>query len=394
MKPRRFKGPTMQKVQAQIRATLGDEALIYSTRNDGDGVEIIAGLATPIPFDPALEMTDEFGPLPDGAAPPQQFIENLNAQLRLMDEKVARMSDRLSHPDADLLAAPDANFVQLNPVLYHLRKLGFQGKFCKKFAKSFLRSREMFGPFDHNDIENGLLSYLQTPMTEIYARKRICALVGPNGVGKTTSVVKLAKRYINQMRNSRVGIISTDYCDLVSKHQLSYYAQALRIPLAYANNVRELTIALHEMRDMDFILIDTYGVGQRDRRNLAELRDFLESQQDEINTYITLPCSVQEPILDEIARAFSTINTGGCILTRQDECVTLAPALSICMHYQLPINYVCNGPNVFTDIEKAENCFLLNAVINEATPNKKNAEADLQANMRRIAANTNEVSYE
>ena len=120
--------------------------------------------------------------------------------------------------------------------------------------------------------------------------------------------------------------------------------------MAYANNAEELTIVLEEMREKKLILIDTYGVSQRDQANVETLMQLLNSQGNKISTYLTLPCNVQEAILEEITHAFQSSNLKGCILTKQDEAITLGAALCVCIMNKLKIAYICNGPNIHHDI--------------------------------------------
>jgi flagellar biosynthesis protein FlhF len=392
MKPQRFNGKTIQKVQAQIRAALGEEALIYSIRTHAKGVEILAGLPGD-DVEEENELPEVFASVPAHTVTQNSVIENLTAKLRLHEEPTQYKPFQFHHSEPNF-SVRSTKTVTKDPVQRYLRKLGFRGKFCLQFASEFNHAWQARGPYTQSDIENSLLSRLSTPRDELYQRKRVCALVGPSGVGKTATVAKLAKQFIYANRTKKVGLITSDYCDIASKNQLSYYSGALNIPLLYANNQKEMTIALHELRHMDFILIDTYGISQRDKYNLGQLRTLLESHQEEITTFITLPCNVQEPILDEVVRAFMTTNVGGCILTRQDESITMAPVLSVCMNYHMPVNYVCSGPNIFGDIEKAEACIMLHHIVNECNVSKRKAEIDLLQNLQRVTKNTNEVSYE
>jgi flagellar biosynthesis protein FlhF len=395
MKPQRFNGATIQKVLTKIHEELGTEALIYSTQTlPGGDIEVLAGLPVVI-TEPEIFPSVEIAPLDNVITPEHLIIENLNAQLRVMDEKIKQMTVQLNKPFMDVSLTSNDEIIKNNNVMYYLRKLGFRGDFCQQFTREYLASRRgSFTILNEEDIENALLNYLKVPDEEVIDKQNIITLVGPTGVGKTTTIAKLAKRYIAKYGSRSVGLITTDYCDIASKNQLSYYSHVLNIPLEYANNPQELTLALHELRDKDFILIDTYGVSQRDNDNLNELRSFLESHGNKITTYITLPCNVQEPILDEIARGFRTTNFGGCILTKQDESISMAPALSICMLYNMPVAYFCMGQNIFTDIHKASAGILLHQIIRDSIITKDSAEIDLFQNVQRVANNINEGKYD
>ena len=393
MKPQRFNGATIQKVLVKIHDALGAEALIYSTQTLANGsVEILAGLPEvitepeifPVMIVTEPEQTDvekEISLESSAVTPELMLIEKLNGQLRAMDEKLKVMTGKLSQPVNNRYE----DISSFNPVTTQLRKMGFRGKFCQQFASEH---------HAHENIEYALLNQLKTPVDEVFDTKKIITLVGPTGSGKTTTIAKLAQRYIARYGSRGVALVTTDYCDIASKNQLRYYSHLLGIPLEYANTPQELTIALHNLRDMNFILIDTYGVSQRDNDNLHELRTFLESQGNLISTYITLPCNVQEPILDEIARGFRTTNFAGCILTKQDESISMAPALSVCMYYAMPVAYFCMGQNIYRDIESGDASILMHHVIDDSITTKTNAEADFLRNMERITNKTNEAFYD
>jgi flagellar biosynthesis protein FlhF len=262
--------------------------------------------------------------------------------------------------------------------------LGFRGKFCQKFVNHYLKSGDLIDHINDENIKSALVKYIEFSEAEFIDERNICALIGPTGVGKTTTIAKLAKRYISRYGEKSLGFITTDYSDLVGKNQLVYYSKLLNVDLEYVNDPKDLEMILGYMKKKKLILIDTHGVSQRDNSNLQPLLELLESQGDKISSYITLPCNVQEPILDEIARAFSSTTLSGCILTKQDESISMAPVLSVSMNYKLNIAYICNGQDINTDIECANPDKILHHIINESTDMKNFTEENLFKNIKRL----------
>jgi flagellar biosynthesis GTPase FlhF len=124
------------------------------------------------------------------------------------------------------------------------------------------------------------------------------------------------------------------------------------------------------MKNKNLTLIDTYGIGQRDTLRIEKLLDMLERQENTISSYLVLPCNVQEPILNEIAHAFNTPSLQGYILTKQDESINIAAALSISIMHAMAIAYICNGQNTSNDIQKANSDTILQFITNNNRYNK------------------------
>jgi flagellar biosynthesis protein FlhF len=404
MKIHRFTGATTQKAMAKIHEELGLEALIYSTRNVDGTIEILAALPhsddnfafETFKKEESTEIfpviNEEFTVGPSQAE--SALIQKLNHQLQIMDDKVSQLSNRIQSRFVDEDYLSDDENIKSNVILYHLAKLGFRGRFCQEFLRNFVSTRMIFDTLDEKNIQRTLLSYIKTSDSEFIDKQNVCALIGPTGIGKTTTIAKLAKRFISKYGPAALGLITTDYHDIASKNQLVYYSHLLNVDLEYANDPKELALALHAMRDKKLVLIDTYGVSQRDPENLAQLRSFLESQGERISTYITLPCNVQEDILNDIAHEFKTTNLRGCILTKQDESISIAPAVSVCMNHQMKIAYICNGQNIYRDIKPAQSDEIMQQIITDAEAKSKSVEKSTFGNAGTVFTNRDEDSYE
>lgn len=387
MKLQRFIAASNQKVIEKIQKTLGLDALIYSTRNVPGGIEMLAA----VPDDDneqdmrlqnthfySDDLADQEMGFNNGGSLDAVLLQKLQAQLRLIDENLKQIHKQVSIPAIyDTNMMDDERLFKRNWLYCYLNKLGFRGKFCQTFSNYYFKVRKISDNLSESSIKTVLAKYLKVQETEIIDERNICALVGPTGIGKTTTIAKMAKRFIDKFGNQGLGLITTDYNDIICKNQLYYYSQLFDVQLEYANEERDLQLALDNMRDKRLILIDTHGVSQRDSANVNALISLIEGQQERISTYLTLPCNIQEPILDEIARSFKHLVLQGAILTKEDECISMASALSVCMNYKLPITYICHGQDIDEDITCANAKDILRHIFDESGSNKNFAEENL-----------------
>ncbi|VVC77116.1 Flagellar biosynthesis protein FlhF [Aquicella siphonis] len=410
MRLHRFTASSNHKAISMIQDALGPDALVYSTRSVPEGIEMIAGLPDETEQHgeyPVSEFSsqdtlprhgqgkNEFLQRPANQFPDFSLIEKLNKQLQIMNERVENLSKQVgSQLYEGFHISDDEHTTKRNLLFYHLTKLGFRGKFCQLFINRYFQSRNISDPVSFANIESDLRHFIQTMDDELIDDNRVCALIGPTGIGKTTTILKLAKRYLSKYGSDSLGIITTDYHDISGKNLLLHYQNIYNIDLEYADSPVELAMVIKSMRNKRLVLIDTHGVSQRDADNVARLRDLMEGQRERLTTHLVLPCNVQEPILDEIARGFKTTNMSGCILTKADECISMAPVLSVCINYGMKIAYICNGQNINTDIEIADPDAMLYQIMTESQDKKKSTEEHLLQNLVRISNQFSEGRYE
>jgi flagellar biosynthesis protein FlhF len=201
--------------------------------------------------------------------------------------------------------------------------------------------------------------FVGDPITPVAAGPRVAALVGPTGVGKTTTIAKIAADLT--LEGKRVGLITVDTFRIAAVEQLKIYAGILNIPLEVALTPDELATAISNFAAKDIILIDTAGRSQRDMEKLDELSMFLTSN-DLIENYLVLSASADSAGLDETVRNFGTVPLTGLIFTKMDE--TLKPGVIVSQNFKtgLPVVYLTNGQKVPEDIEKATPGRLANAL--------------------------------
>ncbi|GBG14105.1 flagellar biosynthesis protein FlhF [Novimethylophilus kurashikiensis] len=196
------------------------------------------------------------------------------------------------------------------------------------------------------------------PGADVIERGGIIALVGPTGVGKTTTVAKLAARAVLKFGAQNVALLTTDSYRIGAHEQLRIYGRILNVPVHAVKDEAELELTLADLRRSHLVLIDTVGMSQRDRR-IAEQIEFLCGRGNRVQRQLLLPATAQGVTLDDIVRAYRGAGMDGCILTKIDESVSLAPALDCLIRYGLDLHYVTNGQRVPEDMHLANAAYLV-----------------------------------
>jgi len=177
----------------------------------------------------------------------------------------------------------------------------------------------------------------------------VFALVGPTGVGKTTTLAKMAARYALSYGADDIALVTTDNYRIGAHEQLRTYGRILGVPVRVANDATELKNVLKSLYDKKLVLIDTAGTSQRDLR-LSEQFAMLSEGSPLIKTFLVLSAASQINVMDEIVRAYQKVVLDGCVVTKLDESSFLGGALSIIYHYKLPLAYLSDGQRVPEDL--------------------------------------------
>ncbi|MBI5763880.1 MAG: flagellar biosynthesis protein FlhF [Planctomycetes bacterium] len=180
-------------------------------------------------------------------------------------------------------------------------------------------------------------------------RPTVIALVGPTGVGKTTTLAKLAANY--KLREGRsVGLITIDTYRIAAVEQLRTYADILKIPLVPVTTPDEIAEAVANLKDCDVILIDTAGRSQRDDLRVADLSRFLDAAKPH-QVHLVLSSTSREEIIREAAAKFGPLGVKHVIFTKLDEAVGFGVILNVLADIGLHVSYLTNGQSVPDDIE-------------------------------------------
>ncbi|MCK4864280.1 MAG: flagellar biosynthesis protein FlhF [Gammaproteobacteria bacterium] len=407
MKIKRFVADDMRTVLRKVSETLGSDAVILSNNRIDEGIEIVAA----IDYDESLinepnkaQVTKKENPfIKDDEELSRTHIEQRNRQAALDDVRYARnipsapridvkeiakqfqstvsSSASTNQKNNEHLWTEEPAFMEMqselkslrgllvnqlsslswgNEVQYHplrsrllqrLMSLGLSPKLSKDIAAKVNEEKD----FEHNwRLALGELAHrIPVGENEIFDNGGVVALVGATGVGKTTTIAKLAARYTLKHGPHRVALITTDNYRVAAQEQLRSYARIMGIPMCIAGDADSLREALDTLHDKELILIDTAGMSQRDMMLNKQFAMLQAEGLPVIKTYLTLATNCQRGVLTETGNKFKEMNLAGCILTKVDETTSMGGALTVAVENNLPISYFCDGQQVPEDIHLA-----------------------------------------
>lgn len=207
-----------------------------------------------------------------------------------------------------------------------------------------------------------LAAEIRTSGEDFIAEGGVVALVGPTGVGKTTTVAKLAARYALQHGYQQVALVTTDSYRIGAHEQLRTYGRILGVPVRVANDADELRTVLEHLSDKRLVLIDTAGMSQRDLRLTEQFNQVL-SGAPKLKTCVVLSANTQTAAVEDVMRAFGKVKLDACVLTKLDECVSMGGLLSVVAKHKLPVAYLSDGQQVPEDLHRAHSHTLINRAL-------------------------------
>jgi flagellar biosynthesis protein FlhF len=379
---RTYRAGTMREALAQVRRDLGGHAVILHTREvrrrrlfglgTRELVEVMAsdGLAPPVTVtmpQAVLSPAVPSGPLAPSTsiAAPQavlqaQFGEQLG-RLHAMVETLSR-SGRLDH----LLPELPGELVSTYAQLLDAEVPEVLARRLVRHVADLLEPEEAHHP---ERVREALCDAVEAcvpvapPIAAVRGTRRVVALVGPTGVGKTTTVAKLAANF-KLAHGFRPGLVTVDTYRIAAVEQLRTYAEIIDLPLAVANAPGEMRRAIDELGDVDIVLIDTAGRSPRDEVKIRELADFLaEARPDEV--HLVLSAVGGERSLRAAVERFSPVGADRLILTKLDEADGLGGVLAVLGQAGRPVSYLTTGQAVPDDIEPADRARLARLILGQ-----------------------------
>ena len=329
--------------------------------NDESNVIAQVKLATPAKAAP-IAQTARANP-PITKSPSQQMAEML-AEMRGMRSVI----------ESQLTTIAWGNIQQRDPIKSQILNLllsaGFSASLARQLAEKMPANLAMdkaliwvkkILAINLNTIENE---------TEILDQGGIFALIGPTGVGKTTTTAKLAARYVMKHGTQNIGLITTDAYRIGGHEQLRIYGKILGVMVHAVKDEADLKIALNELKNKHTILIDTVGVSQRDRM-VAEQIAMLSNTKTPIKKLLCLNATSTGETLTDVIRAYKGKGLDGCIITKLDEAATIGSALDVAIREKLRLYYVANGQRVPEDIHMANKGYLIQLALQTNTANNR-----------------------
>ncbi len=413
MQIKRFFAEDMRQAIRKVERELGPEAVILSNKKVPGGIEIVAAMD----FDDAL-LGKELGNLTSPA--PQ-----LPDEPRLPSKDAAAASVAASATSQAQAPHRDSNYwsqepslMQIHTELAQLRNLlerqmsglawgdearrhPARAKIIRDLVELGLdvelgRSIASRVP-DDLSAQLGWIKAIETLIADVVvanddvlARGGVVALVGPTGVGKTTTIAKLAARYALRHGRKRVALVTIDNYRIGAHEQLRTYGRIMDVPVYTVKSPEEMRGTLDDLVDKDLVLIDTAGMSHRDQR-IHDQFTILAAAQPNIKTYLVLAATTQLRGLSEIVQVFKGLSLQGGVLTKLDETAQLGGALSAVITHRLPLLYLSDGQRVPEDLHvaRAKNLVYRAVALQRQTGHIAVTEESLESAFRGVAVNAN-----
>jgi flagellar biosynthesis protein FlhF len=287
------------------------------------------------------------GSIDGGGAQVQQLMDEMKTIKSLLERQLAGFAwgDMTRHAPAKA------------QLLGEMLEAGFSGMLARRLVEDMPDDLEMQeGRKWLTSAVNRRLRTL-TSENDLIERGGVFALVGPTGVGKTTTTAKLAARCVVRYGADKLALLTTDGYRIGAHEQLRIYGRILGVPVHVVRDSEDLRRTLSELRGKHMVLIDTVGMSQRDRM-VAEQAAML-TRAGEVRRLLLLNATSRGDTLDDVIRSYAGEDLAGCILTKVDETASIAPALDAVVRHGLLLAYVANGQRVPEDMHLPNRNYLL-----------------------------------
>jgi len=427
MNVKKFTAATSREALRKVRDALGPDAIILSNRASDGVVEILAlanddaaSLAAPVSAKSAVATVR---PYMDSA--PEKAYAAPSAPARAPADTIdmGRMQQMMS---AAIAQAKDSAAVEMSGMMNEIRAM--RGMMETQLAELSWGStqqrepqkaavlREMLAagfsatlarylidklPAGHDAaasmrwIKTVLGRNLSTMANEdaMLEQGGVFALVGPTGVGKTTSTAKLAARCVMRHGPDKLALITTDAYRIGAHEQLRIYGKILGVMVHSVKDEADLRIALKELKNKHTVLIDTVGVSQRDQM-VTEQVAMLSGAGADVKRLLCLNSTATQETLNEVVRAYQGSGLAGCIMTKLDEAASIGNVLDVVIRQKLNLFYVSNGQRVPEDLHLADRAYLIDRAfkLKRDSAASQYSDAELPLLMSNTGAAHNDVA--
>ncbi|MDP3668501.1 MAG: flagellar biosynthesis protein FlhF [Telluria sp.] len=387
MNVQKFTAATSREALRKVRDALGPDAVILSNRPVDGVVEILALAGDDIASIAAPEAGSEMAqPRPSLQLPPESYANRSPAAPAAFDK--AQMSALMA---AAIAQAKESAATEMSGMMSEIRAMRglmetqlaelswgttqqrephraavLREMLAAGFSASLARYLIEKMPAGKDAAESML--WIKTVLGRnlctisnedaILEHGGVFALVGPTGVGKTTSTAKLAARCVMRHGPDKLALITTDAYRIGGHEQLRIYGKILGVMVHSVKDEADLRIALKELRNKHTVLIDTVGVSQRDQMVTEQVAMLSETGAD-VKRLLCLNATSTNETLNEVVRAYQGSGLAGCIMTKLDEAASIGSVLDVVIRQKLKLFYVSNGQRVPEDLHLAERDMLI-----------------------------------
>jgi flagellar biosynthesis protein FlhF len=364
MNIRKFIAPTAREALKDIRDELGEEAVILSNRKVDEGVEIIA-----LASEDFTQMTDSISQgkqkktrhkeqvtraLPAAqeysipVLPESSILEEIKSMHNMLQQHLAALSGNgIKQPDT-----------QAAGFLCSMLNAGFSAQLARRFLDNMPTGKMQGESWITQVLKRNLL--VASELDDIVAKGGVYALIGPTGVGKTTTTAKLAARAVVRYGADKVALLTTDSYRIGAYEQLKIYGKILGVDVHAVKGTEDLRLTISSLRDKHLVLIDTVGMGQRDERvgGQSEMFDAVS-----VPRLLLLNAASGGDTLEEVVHLYHSDKVIGCIPTKLDEAANLGTVLDVVLRHRLVMHYMTNGQAVPEDIHPINLDYLLHRAL-------------------------------
>jgi flagellar biosynthesis protein FlhF len=380
MQKKTYVAPTKLEALLKIREEHGADAVILSERTVQKGklfgkkpmVEIVVGVggtesapkAEPRPAPKAEPKgIDEYDPTQTRLRKLEREIQEIRALVQTVHAYIANGAAPAPTAEGETEPPVIAATLDEHPLLRPLMAAGVEPEVARELLRRVPR-------LPHNAAVDALRRTLtaRIPIGGALPResrhRQVAVLVGPTGVGKTTTIAKLAAIHALDY-GRKVALLSLDTYRIGAIQQLRTYAELMNLPLLTATNTDEVADALEQFAGYDLVLIDTIGRGQRDEEHLQEMRQALLPVKGVV--YLTLSATADSATLLDAAQRFRLFKPDAVILTKLDEAARVGNCVNLALRGATPFAYFTTGQRVPEDITLADAHALTCAALRDIT---------------------------
>lgn len=377
-----FVASDMRTALRMVREALGEDAVILSNRRVASGVELVAASEMPPEAAPAPQAPRAAAPAARGyadvmqaAAPSHEFAEPRrggdHAAWLQMQQELRAMRDLMEQQYSNFSWQQYRSQKPAQAAMWRrLQRLGLGAALVRELLDE--PGAEGGAGAKANEVWQQLMTRLSARIPvladDVVQRGGTFAFIGPTGAGKSTTIAKLAARYVLEHGNADVALITTDSYRIGAHEQLRTLSRILNIPCRVVGAQLDLATALYELRQCRLILIDTAGFNLR-APELQQQMAALEALGDRVQCLQVLAVNTQHQALRNAHGAYRPANLAGCIFTKLDEAGSLGEALSLLVETGVPLAYVADGQAIPGDIGAVQAKALVGRAIELAKQN-------------------------
>lgn len=353
MRIKRFTGPSVKEAIKDVKAEFGADALILSTKKIGAGLhEVVAAvdydLSEPVelPVENEAKLQPSPAPAADKAERLPEELNELMKELKELNELKKLCMNMVSSADSPLSGV----FTRLEE---NLVSNGIDRRLAKKILMNTLSGVTKEKATDITFLKNCIKQkvYDKIAIADPLASKGVVAFVGPSGVGKTTTIAKLAA--VNALRNKkRTALVTTDTHRIGAVEQLKIYGRLMGVPVDVARDANDLQGLIKAHDDKDLVLVDTAGRNQNDAKGIGELESFAQAVPG-MRFNLVLNSQSRDEALYSSVKGFGSLPLDSLTFTRLDEGTAHGPILNAMVLAKKPVAYLSTGSRVPEDIEAA-----------------------------------------